>query len=116
MQQSDAYRKFIGDELPGLLLDGLRKAEVTRSTNRVRRIAQILGNSIAGRSNFRPTDRIEEFMRIAMNLEEVDVTVLNEIVFRQAALLNQATGRLYSSSAEALGLAFQSSVIALRGM
>jgi hypothetical protein len=39
---SDEHRRFIEEEMPGLVLDGLRRAEQTRAKERIRRLGRIL--------------------------------------------------------------------------
>jgi hypothetical protein len=69
------------ETLKELLLDGARKAEATRALERVRRIGMILASSSI---ESRPinADQVEEMMRIAMNLSDVDVLIL-EAAIRQ---------------------------------
>ena len=67
------------DTLKELLLDGARKAEATRAHERIRRLGLILANaSIEGRQT--DADEIEEMMRVAMELNDHDITFLRELV------------------------------------
>lgn len=66
------------EELQYLLLDGARKAEATRSKERVRRIGVILANaSVVSNPD---SDDVEEMMRVAVELSENDVICLRELV------------------------------------
>jgi hypothetical protein len=62
-----------------LFLDGARKAESTRSKERVKRIGLILANSFM---ESKPTDadEVEEMMRVAMELSDRDVEFLRDLV------------------------------------
>jgi len=66
------------EALEGLLLDGARKAEATRSTERVRRIGLILANASA--TPRLDADDVEEMMRVAKELSDQDVACLGELV------------------------------------
>lgn len=65
--------------LTELVIDAARKAENTRSKDRVKRIGWILANA-----TFEPkptdADEIEEMMRVAMELSDRDVELLRELV------------------------------------
>ncbi len=65
--------------LRGLLLDAARKAESTRAKERVRRIGLILANAVV---ESKPTDadEIEEMMRVAMELSDLDIEFLRELI------------------------------------
>jgi hypothetical protein len=67
------------DAVRELLLDGARKAEETRSRDRVRRIAMILAGTVAAPGPI-DADNAEEMMRVAMNLDDNDVRSLKELV------------------------------------
>jgi hypothetical protein len=56
----EQYRRFMQDEFPSLLLDGFRKAGITRAKSRIQRIAAILSNSMKS-STLPPPDEVEEF-------------------------------------------------------
>lgn len=66
------------EEFIELILDGARKAEATRSRERIKRIGTILANAAAAPSL--DSDEVEEMMRVAMNLDDNDVQVLRELV------------------------------------
>lgn len=65
--------------LTELVMDAARKAENTRSRDRVKRIGRILANAAF---EAKPTDAddIEEMMRVAMELSDRDVELLRELV------------------------------------
>jgi hypothetical protein len=63
------------ETLQELLLDASRKAEVTRAVERVRRIGMILASSSI-ESKPVDADEVEEMVRTAMNLSDVDVLIL----------------------------------------
>ena len=67
------------DVLRGLLLDGARKAEATRATERVKRIGMILACSAVEPKPI-DADEIEEMMRVAMDLSDRDIEFLRELV------------------------------------
>jgi hypothetical protein len=67
------------EALTGLLIDGARKASVTRSIERVKRIGVILANGII-EPRTPDEDEIEDMMRIATELTDQDVAYLREIV------------------------------------
>ncbi len=62
-----------------LFLDGARKAEQTRSEDRVRRIAIILGNAAVSAQPINADD-VEEQMRVAMDVGDTDLKYLRELV------------------------------------
>ncbi len=71
-----------------LVEDGLKKAERTRSKERVERIGKILATSLV-RVPTPGADDVEEMMRIAMELSDRDVTSLGELVRVQAEMLDE---------------------------
>jgi hypothetical protein len=62
-----------------LLLDAVRKAENTRSKERVKRIALILFNAVA-EPKTADEDEVEEMMRVAMEVSDRDIAFLRELV------------------------------------
>ena len=77
--QTAEQRKARSEEEAGLLVDGARRASVTRSIERVKRVGIILAHTIAG--HHPPSgDEIEEMMRIATELTDVDVRYLTDLV------------------------------------
>jgi hypothetical protein len=94
----EEYRRFVQGEFWDLVTDGLQKAERTRSANQIARIAKILVNAaIEGPS--RPADMTEEFMRIAMDVDDKDADVLGELVRGQRNRLLPGVGRVDHESA-----------------
>src|SRR5205823_4657193 len=74
--ENEKQRKFIEDELPGLTVDALRRAEQCRVRERVARLARILSHAAAlGAAD--GADRIEDMMAVATRLSELDVLVLS---------------------------------------
>ena len=80
---SGQQRKAREEQEAGLLVDGARKASSTRSIARVHRIGLILAHSISS-SAIPDEDEIEEMMRIATDLSDIDVTYLRNLVNIQA--------------------------------
>lgn len=75
---SEEHRRFMAEEMPGLVLDALRRAEQTRAKERIRRLGQILVHA----AEYGPqhgADQAEEMMRIAVELTDNDVLVLGHI-------------------------------------
>jgi hypothetical protein len=80
VDQSEAHRRFMADEMPGLLLDGLRRAEQVRKKDRIHRLARILVHAVeVGPREPEGADVAEEMMRIAMELAERDLIALREM-------------------------------------
>jgi hypothetical protein len=67
------------DVLTELVIDAARKAEDTRSKERVERIGWILANA-AFETKPTDADEVEEMMRVAMELGDRDVELLRELV------------------------------------
>ena len=74
-----------------LLLDASRRASVTRSLERVKRIGMILANGIV--PQVIDGDGTEEMMRIAMELSDRDVVYLGELVKLEGERV-RSSGRL----------------------
>jgi hypothetical protein len=74
--ESEDHRRFMTDEMPGLVLDGLRRAEESRSKDRIGRLARILLHAaeVGPRDG---ADYAEEMMRVAMELGDRDIVLLN---------------------------------------
>ena len=83
---TDEQRRFYEQTYPSLLLDGLRKAENLRARERIARIGKILGYA-AEQGVARSPDYTEEMMRIAMDLDPIDVDVLLQIYQAQNRIL-----------------------------
>jgi hypothetical protein len=87
-----SHQDFIEKEFWPLVMDGIQKAEQTRSHERIKRIAAILGHSLEIGPR-RAADVTEELMRIAINLSDQDVTVLRELVEGQLGFYDAKLGR-----------------------
>jgi hypothetical protein len=84
--QSAEQKKARDEQEARLVVDGARRASATRSITRVERIGIILARTIS--APIPPDeDEIEEMMRIATELTEVDVTYLRDLVSLQAQYL-----------------------------
>jgi len=86
-----SHQDYLNREWPALFLDADNKARQTRGRDKIERIAKIV-SSAAYRSG--PPDETEEFMRVAMSLDDRDVQVLSIIVKIQGSLLQLSTGRV----------------------
>jgi chemotaxis protein histidine kinase CheA len=75
-----------------LLLDAARKAESTRAKDRVKRIGLILANAVTEPKQA-DADQVEEMMRVAVELSDRDVELLQELVRVEGSAV-QAKGRL----------------------
>jgi hypothetical protein len=91
---SARQQESLETDWPGLLADADRKARETRAKERVRRIAQILVGAL--REPIPPPDETEEAMRIAMELTDHDVIVLQSV--------NEAQWRYDHQEAPVLGV------------
>jgi hypothetical protein len=92
-EASDEHRRFIEEEMPGLILDCIVKAENLRTKDRIARLARILVHA----AEVGPRDRgdyVEEMLRVATSLDESDIRVLREIVRVQSPQLSQNLGRV----------------------
>lgn len=102
MQESEGHRKFVAEDLPGLALDAMLRAERIRDKDRVRRLARILVRAVeVGPSN--SADYAEEMLRIATQLEERDVLVLREHVRVQGTMIQKDIGRVKHYAAHSVG-------------
>jgi len=74
--QSEEHARFSKEEFPGLVVEGLRRAESVRSIKRIQRFAAVLASSlqVGPRDG---ADFVEEMLRIANELSDVDVKVLS---------------------------------------
>jgi hypothetical protein len=72
---NEAQRRFVEDELPGLTVDALRRAEQCRAKERIARLARILSHAaeVGARDG---ADLIEDMMAVATGLSEFDVLIL----------------------------------------
>ena len=85
---SEEHKRFVTEELPGVILEGVRRARETRASGRIRRMALIVANSAAFGPN-QPADKADEMLRIAGDLSDTDVWVLSELHRVQAPILKQ---------------------------
>ena len=90
---SEDHRRFVEEEFPGLVCDGLQKSQDVRAKERVKRIARILAGALKEGPEV-AADETEEMMRVATSLGENDVMVLLEIYIAQVEDLKRASGRL----------------------
>jgi hypothetical protein len=97
-QLDEEYRQFVHGEFWDLVLDGLQKAERTRSLSRITRIARILANATVDRP-LKSSDETEETMRVAMDPDDDDIRVLAELVRGQKKSLDEASGRVNQEAA-----------------
>jgi hypothetical protein len=75
---SAKHSQFMQEEMPGLILDALRRAEQVRDKERIARLARILVHA-AEVGPHDGADCAEEMMRVAMDLTERDLIVLREM-------------------------------------
>jgi hypothetical protein len=74
--QSEDHARFFKEEFPGLVVEAVRRAETVRSTDRIGRFAAILSHSLeVGPKD--GADYVEEMLRIATELSDWDVKVLD---------------------------------------
>lgn len=86
-EQSQEQELRIREEVSrDLLIDASRKAEATRSRERIKRIGLILANGLVEKNSV-DGDEIEEMMRIAMELSDRDVDFLGELLRIEGATL-----------------------------
>jgi hypothetical protein len=72
-------QRFIADEMPGLILDGLLRAEHTRASDRIHRLGRMLANAAEiGSSD--GADVVEDMMAVATALSDLEVRVLQAAV------------------------------------
>jgi hypothetical protein len=81
---SEAQKRFVEDELPGLTVDALRRAEQCRAKDRIARLARILAHAaeIGARDG---ADLVEEMMTVATGLSELDVLILRQALLEYHA-------------------------------
>jgi hypothetical protein len=75
LQENESQRRFVEDELPGLTLDALHRAEQCRAKERIARLARILTRA-ASTGAQDGADEIENMMSVATRLPELDVLIL----------------------------------------
>jgi hypothetical protein len=89
LSHSPSARDFLQSEWLPLVVDGVKKAEQTRSEERVRTIGMILSHVLLYDPP-PPGDYVEEMLRVATLLDNTDADVLRQIVARQGPLLGTA--------------------------
>ena len=75
--ENKEQRRFIEEELPGLTVDALRRAEKCRAKERIGRLARILSHA-ASTGALDGADTIEDMMNVATSLSELDVLILRQ--------------------------------------
>ncbi len=87
----ERQQKFVQDEFPGLMLEGVRRAKETITRQRIRRLASILSNSV----KIAPAvaDDPIEMMRIAVELADEDIVVLKKMNDFQGEYMRDNNGR-----------------------
>jgi len=91
-------QEYLDRDWPGLLLDTERKARATRAQEKVGRLARIV-SSAAFEDPPAPPDRTEELLRIATNLDELDVRILTVLVNGQRLGFTPEFGRVNDDAA-----------------
>ncbi|HWR52516.1 MAG TPA: hypothetical protein VN428_15505 [Bryobacteraceae bacterium] len=89
--ESSEFRRYVAENFRALTIDALKKAEQTRSNDRIRRIGQILVNSVTVNPPA-TADVTEELMRTAMQLSDRDALFLGEIYNAQFRFFDNARG------------------------
>jgi hypothetical protein len=74
--KSEAHARFFAEEFPDLVVEAARRAETVRSKERIQRFAAILAHALeVGPKD--GADYVEEMLRIAAELSDWDVKVLD---------------------------------------
>jgi len=89
---SDEHQRWVRDEFPGLLVEGLHRAEETRSRQRIVRLAKVIRNAVK-LGPAQPADLAAEMMRVAMDVSEQDVAALARMYNVQSGSLIHRSGR-----------------------
>ncbi len=103
---SEDHRRFMADEMPGLVLDALRRSEQTRSKERISRLGHILGRA----AEFGPrdgADHVEEMMRVALELTGREVALLRELFRAHPLKFSRQQQRYIHASAASVWLGIQ---------
>jgi len=87
---SDEHKQWVRDEFPGLLVEGLRRAEETRSRERIARLAKVIRNAVDFGPK-QPADIAAEMMRVAMDVSEEDILALTRIYSVQGSSMKGAS-------------------------
>jgi hypothetical protein len=78
-EQAAKHEAFYRDEIPALLIDGCQRAETLRMRSKIKRIANILVHALITGPDSSP-ETTEEMLRIAANLDDLDIEILRQIV------------------------------------
>lgn len=106
--QSEDHARFFKEEFPGLVVEAVRRSETVRSKKRIRRFAAILTHSLeVGHKD--GGDYVEEMLRIATELSDWDVKVL-DAALRQFAKERAQTPEGENSIAARAWLRMQSGI------
>jgi|SRR5579862_7967193 len=97
VEASEASIKARFEQWTPLVVDGLNRAERTRSKDRIMRIGFILSNSLTSPAPI-DSDNVEEMMRIAMELSDRDIYYLKELLAVEGGVV-EAGGRIDRFSA-----------------
>ncbi|HLY98566.1 MAG TPA: hypothetical protein VKT33_05820 [Candidatus Angelobacter sp.] len=89
---SDDHKRWIREELTGLLLEGLNRAEQTRYRDRIIRLAKVIRHAISV-GPAQPAEIATEMMRVVTELSEQDVTALNLMYKSQSDSIRHRAGR-----------------------
>jgi hypothetical protein len=95
---NDHHVRFIRKEFPELVLAALQRAERTRASERIVRMARVLGQSARRGPSLTP-DTVEELLRVSMDLDEDDVCVLGELVRGQREQFSPQSGSVNAEAA-----------------
>ena len=90
MKFSDEHKRWVHDGFPGLLVEGLRRAEETRSRERIVRLAKVIRSALEF-GPIQPADIAAEMMRVASELSEQDILALAKIYGVQGGHLSGAS-------------------------
>src|SRR5262249_45713387 len=94
-EQAEKHQDFYCDEIPALLIDGYQRAETLRLKSKIKRIATILVHALVKGPDC-PPETTEEMLRVAANLDDLDVEILRQIV--------EVQGRRMAGGQDALGM------------
>jgi hypothetical protein len=89
---TEQQKRWVRDELPGLLAEGIARAEQARGREKVIRLAKVIGHAIAI-GPLGSADLAGEMMRVAVELSDQDVAVLRDMRKVQADGLERRLGR-----------------------
>jgi hypothetical protein len=78
-EQAAKHENFYRDEIPSILIDGFQRAETLRMRSKIKRIGNILVHALVTGPDSAP-QTTEEMLRVAANLDDLDVEILRQIV------------------------------------